>query len=305
MKRYIKAIVAGVLLITFLCGCNADLTDFLIETSVQDNFVEGKTLIVDFFDVGQADCSLIRFPDRRTMLIDTGNSDDGDNISQHLRRLGINTIDFLVLTHPHEDHIGGADDIIEDFNIGKIIMPKISKNDIPQSDVYEELLETIYDENYRITTAVAGSNISESEQYSITCLSPCSDNYGSLNNYSVVLMIQCFDTKFLFTGDAESEIEKELLNKKSDIDADILKVAHHGSNLSTTENFLKRVTPEYSVISCGAHNRYGHPGNKTISRLTEYNSEIFRTDMDGSIRVVCTEDEYSINKNNICLDGDR
>lgn len=305
MKGYIKTVLTSFLLIIFLCGCNADFTNFLINPSGQNDFVEGKTLVVDFFDVGQADCSLIRFPDKKTMLIDAGNNNDGDYIARHLKQLGIKTIDFLVLTHPHEDHIGGADDIIEAFEIGKIIMPKIGSNDIPQSDVYRELLETIHNENHRITTAVAGKNLSDSEQYSVTCLSPSGSDYGSLNNYSVVLMIKCFNTKFLFMGDAESPIEKELINKKADIDADILKVSHHGSGLSTTEGFLRHVTPDYSIISCGENNRYGHPGNKTISRLNQHGSKIFRTDKDGSVRVICYQNEYSVNKNDICLDGNR
>lgn len=231
---------------------------------------------IHYIDVGQADATAIFFPNGKTMLIDGGNSDDGIIIKNHFKRYGIEKIDYLIATHPHEDHIGGLSYVIDNFTIGEIFMPKVTYD----SSVYTELLDKICNLGYTINTAKKGICITESEDYIAEILSPVRSSYDDINHYSVILKITYKNTAFLFTGDAESINENEL---NGNISADVLKVGHHGSDTSSTEAFLDKVNPDIAVIHVGKDNSYNHPHDIVLKRLKNRNVKILRTDIDGTV----------------------
>lgn len=241
-----------------------------------------EQLEAHFLDVGQGDSILIRFPNEQTMLIDSGESGAGDRVVSYLKQQGIDRIDYLVATHPHEDHIGGMVKVIEAFEIGEVYMPKVTHT----SKTYENLLLAIQDKGLKIMAARAGVNIIEEEGLKAVFVAPCSAHYDNLNNYSAVVKVQYGKTSFLLAGDAEAEAEQEMLGGEEELKADVLKVGHHGSSTSTTEPFLDAVSPKYAVISSGEGNQYGHPHQETLERLCRDGIEIYRTDTYGTVLFV-------------------
>lgn len=241
--------------------------DFLSETK--------QNLKVYFFDVGQAD-SILVMNEGQTMLIDAGNNEDGEMLVQNLKTLGITKVDYLIGTHPHEDHIGGLDDIIKNFEIGTIYMPKVQTN----TKTFEDVLDAVSEEDLKITTPKVGDVflVGQTE-----CRVLAVDNKAkNLNLASIVIQMKFDDMTYLFTGDAEKEVEEKIA-KAEDIKANILKVGHHGSDTSSSEKFIQSVAPEISVISVGKDNSYGHPSQDILDRLEEIGSKTYRTDEVGNI----------------------
>ncbi|ANW98609.1 competence protein ComE [Thermoclostridium stercorarium subsp. thermolacticum DSM 2910] len=248
------------------------------------------TLKVHFIDVGQADCIFVQAPEKN-MLIDAGNNADGDLITAYLKNLGINKIDVVVGTHPHEDHIGALDTVINTFEVGKVYMPKISHN----TKTYEDVLLAIQKKGLKVNTATAGGALDLGKNVNAEILAPNSDNYDDLNNYSVVIKLTFGETSFLFTGDAEKVSEDEMLNKNYDLKADVLKVGHHGSSSSTSPAFLKAVSPKYAVISVGKDNQYGHPDSIILNRLKVAGVKTYRTDEAGTVIMESDGNNIKIN----------
>ena len=272
MKKQGKIIVSLVLaLILFVVGY------FGRKNVSQNDYVS-----VHFIDVSQGDCQLIELPEGKTMLIDAGDNGTEDRIIDYIESLGIKKIDYLVATHPHADHIGGMAEVIANFDIGEIYMPKIQNN----TKTFEDMLDVIGEKNLTITSAESGKVLFDYSGVRAEILSPKKgETYEEMNNYSAVLMLQCGDKRFLFMGDAEKDVEEEILKK--DLDADVLKVGHHGSTTSSSKKFLEKVSPEYAVISCGEGNDYGHPHKETINNLKKITKEILRTDKSGTIVMRC------------------
>lgn len=239
---------------------------------------EGK-LQVYFLDVGQADSILVKFPGGQIMLVDAGNNDDGPGIVSYLKQQGVKKIDYLVATHPHEDHIGGMDTVINAFPIGKVYMPKVAHT----TKTYEDVLRVIQAKGLKVTAARAGVSVLQDGALSVSLLAPCGSGYKDLNDWSAVVKIKFGSTAFLLTGDAGGPSESEMLASGADLKADVLKVGHHGSRHSTTGAFLKPVSPKYAVISVGAGNSYGHPAPETLAKLEGAGIQVFRTDRDGTI----------------------
>jgi competence protein ComEC len=241
---------------------------------------DGK-LIIHYIDVGQADSILIITPGKKVMLIDAGNNNDGDDVVEYLRNQGISRIDVAVGTHPHEDHIGGLDTVIRNFDIGKIYMPKA----VNATKTFEDVLAAVKDKGLKINTAEGGRDIAIDSRIESLFLAPNSGEYKDLNNYSAVVKLTFGETSFLFAGDAEDVSEEEMLQKGYDLKADVLKVGHHGSSSSTTPEFLEEVDPEYAVIMTGKDNEYGHPHKEVMERLKNKGIKVYRTDQNGTVVV--------------------
>lgn len=241
------------------------------------------TLEVYFFDVGQGDSELIRLPGGENILIDAGTSSTEDELVGELRSLGAETLDLVVATHPHADHIGGMAAVIDAFDVRQVVMPRISESDTPTTKTYENLLQSIADKGLTITPAEPGDELLSSGGAVLTVLAPNGEDYGDLNNYSVVLRLTYREDSFLFTGDAEEASEEEMLSLDWPLTATVLKCGHHGSETSTSPAFLDAVSPQYAVISCGVDNDYGHPDAVTLEKLEAAGAEVFRTDLQGTI----------------------
>lgn len=259
-----------------------------------------------FLDVGQADAALLTLPNGRHMLIDGGNNNDGTLICDYLQEQGIDTIDYLIATHPHEDHIGGLDTVIEELEIGSIYAPRLADDDIPTTRTYEDFLEAISDKGYKLHGAKAGDYLLKEEDVAVQVLSPAVESYEELNNYSVVLRITYGRTSMLLAGDAETLCEEEMLDEGYELQSDLLKVGHHGSHSSSSADFIEAVAPSYAVISCGEDNTYGHPHAETLETLEAAGAQVFRTDMQGTILAVSDGQTLTLSADqSICCDGGR
>lgn len=296
-KKWFWTIIASLFIITTLVfGNNISLPKgSSILPFAPDDPAQEKTalqsdglLTVSYIDVGQGDSILIESPNGKTMLIDAGESSSQTVIADYLTKKGINRIDVLVATHPHADHIGAMAYIVEAFEIGSVYMPKA----VTTTKTYENLLTTIKNKRLSIITAKAGAVINFDRALTVEIIAPVGSSYDDLNSYSAVIRLSYGENVFLFTGDAESDSEQEMLNSGSNIKADVLKVGHHGSDTSTSQEFLEAVSPQYAIISVGTGNRYGHPSQAILDRLTAAGVEVFRTDEHGTI--VVTSDGKSI-----------
>lgn len=220
------------------------------------------------------------------MLIDGGNQSDGKNLVKYLEEdLNINDIDILVGTHSHEDHIGGLPDVINSLEIGKIYLP----NATTTTKIFEKLLDTIEENNYKITVPKINEEFNLNNMNFKVIYTGTDES--DLNNTSIVLKLKYGKTSYLFTGDATKTTEEKILDK--DITSDVLKIGHHGSSYSTTEEFLNKVNPKYAIIQVGTNNKYNHPSKQTLDKLNKKNIKIYRTDENGTIKL--TSDGKNIN----------
>ncbi len=291
-KRKISVTVSAALCI-IISLCMYLIVPRYFSDNTKDKSKNDNELISHYIDVGQGDSEFIEFPDGKTMLIDAGTDKYGETVADYIKKLGYSKIDYLVGTHPHADHIGGMADVIEEFDIGSIYMPKASTN----TKTFENLLLAVQEKGMTINTAKTGINILSSKEndYSADILSPSGSEYDDLNNYSVVIKITYGDSKFLYMGDAEKEIENELIDSGADVKADVIKVGHHGSNTSSSSDFVKAVGADYAVFSVGKDNDYGHPHSQTVKRWKNIGAEIYRTDEQGTIIISSNGSDITAN----------
>jgi competence protein ComEC len=233
-------------------------------------------LRVHYIDVGQGDATFIEFPDDRTMLIDAGDVGYGRTVTDYIRAEGYMSLDYIVATHPHADHIGGMTDVLDAMSVGAVYMPRA----VAGTTVYESLLDKIDNKGLRINTARAGVNVLADGSLAVDMLAPNSEKYSDLNDYSAVIMITYGDTKFLFMGDAEILSENEI---QGDIRADVVKAGHHGSNSSSGQGFVDRVNASHVVISVGKGNSYNHPSSAVFKRWENSGASVYRTDINGTV----------------------
>jgi len=256
-------------------------------------------LKVNFINVGEGDCILIEAPNKINILIDGGGTPQsnfdvgGKTVIPYLRRKGIDTINLLVLTHPHLDHLEGLLPVIKEFKVDMVLDSGL----ISDLQEYKEFISTIQEKGIPYHLAKAGDNFIFSNNLEIFLLNPLYNadfyNDSDFNNASIVIKLFYKNTDFLFTGDIEEATEKKLLIWQNILQSDVLKVSHHGSATSTNSEFLDKVNPMIAAITVGKNN-FGHPSQKVIERLEDKNIKIYRTDEDGTIIVRTNGQEYWI-----------
>ena len=241
-----------------------------------------------FIDVGQGDAALIR-TEKGDILIDAGTNSSEDELKAYLDRLGVTDIEYAVFTHPHEDHIGGADMVLNTYNVKNVVLPDATST----SKTFERMMDAIEAEKCGVIEATPDKTFKVGE-LTCTILAPISTSYTETNDYSVVIRADYGETSVLFTGDAETHSESEMLERyrfKGLLDCDILKAGHHGSDTSSSQAFLDAVTPVYAVISVGEGNTYDHPKPEILARYEAMKAEILRTDKEGDIVFTSTGGE--------------
>lgn len=236
---------------------------------------------VHFINVGQGDSALIVTEDK-TILIDSGETEYGKTVIEYIEKLGISKLDIIIGSHPHSDHIGSMSQVVDKFDVDELILPKMTKDMIPDTVCYTDLIRSADKKKAKISYVRAGEKLEISEGCWIDILAPVSD-YDDLNNYSIVCKLIHGENSFLFTGDIETSAEYDIVESGAELNVDVLKVPHHGSATSSSYKFLKTVRPTYIVISVGSPNDYGHPNKAVYDRYKEFNCKRYRTDVNGSI----------------------
>ena len=285
---YIKLTFLFFICVTTLCACSAEdfWNYYLNENNAYGVYTD--SISAHYLDIGQGDSIFVELPNSECILIDAGIGNKGEYIENYIKNIGYDKIDYLIATHPHADHIGSMDYIISNMDIGSIYMPNV----IAATKTYERLLESVQEKGLKIRSAKAGMGIIDENDLSVDILGPVEIDDDELNNCSIIIKITYENDSYLFIGDAEKE---ELRTVEADMSADVLKVGHHGSRTSTTEEFLEEVNPRYAIISCGTDNDYGHPHKETINLLEDFDVEYYRTDLQGTITVTSDGSQnYSI-----------
>ena len=241
-------------------------------------------MAVHFIDVGQGD-SILAESDGHFLLIDAGENDQGDTVISYLEEAGVEALDYVIGTHPHSDHIGGLDDVIRAFDVETVILPPVEHT----TKTFEDVLDAIEEKDLSITLPVPGDSY-ELGGAAFTILAPQRDYGDDLNNWSVGLRLACGDGAFVACGDAEAQAEEDMAASGLALSADVLKIGHHGSSTSTSDAFLKAVSPAFAVISCGEGNSYGHPHKETLEKLEAAGIQVLRTDLLGDITAQWGED---------------
>lgn len=273
-KKYFKL---SLIVITFIMVYMFYISYTYISSSINViSPTSPKNILIHYIDVGQGDAILIQ-ANTKNLLIDSG--PNNKKTISYLKSQGIKKLDYVLATHPHDDHIGSMDKIISNFNVLNFYTPRITNN----TDTFKSMLTALSKKNLKIVPAKAGIKLDLGNDINCTILSPIRGPYNELNNFSAVLKLSYNNTSFLFMGDAESYNENELIKEGYNLKADVIKIGHHGSNSSTSKLLLDNVKPKVAIISCGRNNEYGHPNKDVISRLQENQINIFRTDIDSSI----------------------
>lgn len=276
-KKILSAIIA-ILIILFYNYYTKDIepSNANKETTPVINTVTSN-LQIYYFDVGQADSILILNNDT-SMLIDAGNNADGPLLVDYIKnRLKINKIDIVVGTHPHEDHIGGIDDIINNFDIGDVYLPEV----ITTTKTFEDMIKAIENKDLAISVPEIGEKFKLGEADFEIIYTGKDDK--DLNATSIIINMLYGEKSYLFTGDTTEEVEATILNKN--IDIDVLKVAHHGSRYSSSYEFLNIATPDYAIVSVGEENSYEHPHIEAINRIKKHTNNIYMTKDVGTIHL--------------------
>ena len=311
LKGFLATLFLGILLIVAAIISNQfpDEVNNLIEENLNIPSSSSNTISVNtvgntvvsadsklqiyYFDVGQADSCLV-IADGQTMLIDAGNNEDGPLLVNYISGLGIQRIDYLVGTHPHEDDFGGMDDIINSFEIGRIYMPDVTTT----TTTFQSVLEAISNKGLSITRCEIGNTFGIGDGI-CTIMSVENEEQSDLNLNSIVIHLAYGEKTFLFMGDSEKYNEDKISWSK----VDVLKVGHHGSDTSSSEKFINTVRPETAIISVGTNNTYGHPSSTVLERLEGVGATVYRTDQQGTILITSDGKTYSVQSFVTALDG--
>lgn len=253
-------------------------------------------LSIHMIDVGQGDSILVQTPTNKNILIDGGDEDSENIIISYLRQKRIKTIDIIIATHPDSDHIGSLDNVIKKFNVNSIYMPEQSTD----SEAYQNLINSCTDKNLAIQYLYKDDVLNIDNNINIYVLSPSYIQEES-NLNSIVFKLTFNNNSFLFMGDAEEENEKEILRSFELNNINFIKIGHHGSNSSSSLEFIKKINPDIAAISCGYKNQYGHPHKEVIDNLKQSHVSIYRTDRIGDI-VFYSDGEIIFTKYNYEID---
>jgi len=246
-------------------------------TATTASTVNGN-MTVHFIDVGQGGSQLIISPAGKTILIDAGNNDKEQVVTDYLKKENVKKVDILIGTHPDADHTGGMDAVIRNFEIGKVYMPKVQSN----TKTFESVITEIAKKGLKVSTAKAGLKLEWEPNASVEMIAPIG-TYQDANEMSAVIHLTYGNNSFLFMGDAEGESESDLLKAQVNLKSDVLLVGHHGSKTSTSQEFLDKVKPSYAVIQSGKGNKYGHPTDAVLNRLSNKGIKVHRNDEQGNI----------------------
>jgi beta-lactamase superfamily II metal-dependent hydrolase len=293
--KVIRVLIAVALVAAIVIG----VIYWLRTREVPAPFVTQGRLQVYALDVGQGDSFLIISPEGKSVLIDAGPPQAGDEVVAALRRRNIQSLDLAVATHPHSDHIGGMIPVIENFEVKNFL----DSGQRYTSKTYERMLSAIADKRIKFIEAKKGMKFDLDSGVKLEVLNPQGGDQGikkvrqggSVENAnSVVMRLSYGNFAMLFTGDAETETEEVMMKSGEPLRAQVLKVGHHGSRYATSAKFLEAVAPEVAIISVGADNNYGHPAQSTLNRLQKAGVKIYRTDLNGEITVVTDGNKFEI-----------
>lgn len=272
MKRFLSFAISIVILIS-LCSCS------YVSVDNTQSDVTGE-LVVHFIDVGQGDSILLE-SDGDFVLIDAGETNYAQTVCDYLSSQQVTSIDYVIATHPHSDHCGGLTQVLNTYDCDNFITTETDQ----QTQTWLNVLYAVDDKGINYIDSQVGNTYSFGNS-TFEIMGPYGTGYDDYNDYSVIVKATCGNTSFLFTGDAEKLVEKEMIEKGADLTADVLKVGHHGSYTSSCSEFLSAVDPAYAVISCGKDNDYGHPHSETMQKLSDLNITTYRTDTQGTIVAV-------------------
>lgn len=250
-------------------------------------------LLVHFLDVGQADCTLLQTPEQN-ILIDAGDLGGGAAIVDYLKGNGVKRLDMVIATHPHADHIGGMTEVIEAFDIGRVLFSPLPDSLIPTTKTYENLLDTIAKKGLKISRAKPDTAYDLGGGATMTILAPLAE-YDDLNDTSISCRVAFGETSFLFTGDAEKISENDMVRRYgADLSSSVLKLGHHGSDTSSQEKWLNLVNPKMAIACVGYDNKYGHPDPTVLRRLSNRGTTLYRTDRNGAVVIASDGKHLSV-----------
>ncbi|WP_156291701.1 ComEC/Rec2 family competence protein [Oceanobacillus salinisoli] len=262
---------------------------FFNTITIQQAFAQQKPdMDVHFIDVGQGDSILIQTPADKTILIDGGPPVAGDKVISYLKEQNIEDIDLLIATHPDYDHIGGLVNVLRSFNVKQVL----DTGKIHLTTTFAKYVREIRKQEIPAVIAKPNQNINIDPHVNMKVLNAYEKNKTN-NQSSIVLKMSYDDVDFLLMSDAEMEQEKELL-EKYDVESEIMKIAHHGSDTSTSYEFLREVSPETAILTYSVHNDYGHPVERVVENLTLVDAKIFSTATFGDLVISTDGDDYYV-----------
>lgn len=247
-------------------------------------------LQISYLDVGQGDSAYIKVNDF-DILIDAGPRSDSDKLMEQLKEKNIDDFEIVIATHPHEDHIGGMTKVFDEYDVESFYMPKATST----TKTFENMINAVKNEGLKVQVIQEGMSFDLGEGAKIEVYSPTQESYENLNNYSPIMKLTYGNNTFIFTGDAEKEVEKEVLEKYSNnLKADVIKFGHHGSSTSSSEEFIEAISPKYGIISCGVDNSYGHPHREILDVINKMDIKAYRTDKQGEITITSDGNKLDI-----------